>query len=124
VRLGYSHKCAWAIMRIFLLLLIVGITHAFQNLPMRGKLRPLSPFSEEVRTQIGITGGPPLWHKSHGQRALLNVHWGIPKLFRWLVDLYPIVLDSVGDGLTSDKASSVDNFYLDMNGNYPHLHTQ
>ena len=55
-------------------------------------------------------------HKSHRQRALLNQHYGIPKLFRWLVDLYPIVIDSVGDGLTSEKATQVDNFYLDMNG--------
>ena len=37
---------------------------------------------------------------------------GIPKLFRWLVDLYPVVQQSVGDGLST----SVDNFYLDMNG--------
>lgn len=101
-------------MRILILFLIAGWVVGFQNLPVRGKM-PLSPRLEEVRPK-GIIGGPPLWHKSHGQRALLNVHWGIPKLFRWLVDLYPIVLDSVGDGLTSDKASAVDNFYLDMNG--------
>ncbi len=94
-----------------ILLVIVALATGFQNLPLRGKLRPQSE-----GTQNSIIGGPPLWHKSHGQRALLNVHWGIPKLFRWLVDLYPIVLDSVGDGLTSDKASPVDNFYLDMNG--------
>lgn len=41
--------------------------------------------------------------------------YGIPKLFRWLVDLYPLIVESVGKGLT-DKAMSVDNFYLDMNG--------
>ena len=41
---------------------------------------------------------------------------GIPKLFRWLVDLYPIVLESVGEGLNSNQAVSIDNFYLDMNG--------
>eukprot|EP01038_Epipyxis_sp_PR26KG_P008756 gene8756-11830_t len=40
--------------------------------------------------------------------------YGIPKLFRWLVDLYPIVLESV-DNLHG-KSISVDNFYLDMNG--------
>jgi len=41
--------------------------------------------------------------------------YGIPKLFRWLIDLYPLVLESVGEGL-SNNAMSVDYFYLDMNG--------
>lgn len=48
------------------------------------------------------------------QRQETRLH-GIPKLFRWLVDLYPLVVESVGKGLT-EKALSVDNFYLDMNG--------
>ena len=39
----------------------------------------------------------------------------IPKLFRWLVDLYPVVLESVNEGFNS-KAMKIDNFYLDMNG--------
>lgn len=38
---------------------------------------------------------------------------GIPKLFRWLVDLYPLIVDSVKGN--SNKLD-VDNFYLDMNG--------
>ena len=42
--------------------------------------------------------------------------YGIPKLFRWLVDLYPVVIESVGEGLSSSDAMAVDNFYLDMNG--------
>lgn len=42
---------------------------------------------------------------------------GIPKLFRWLVDLYPTVTQSVGEGLSGRGNSMVvDNFYLDMNG--------
>lgn len=52
--------------------------------------------------------------KSHQFRKL-NEHNGIPKLFRWLVDLYPIVIESVGEGFNSN-AMTVDNFYLDMNG--------
>lgn len=52
--------------------------------------------------------------KSHQFRNL-NEHNGIPKLFRWLVDLYPIVIESVGEGFNSN-AMTVDNFYLDMNG--------
>jgi len=37
--------------------------------------------------------------------------FGIPKLFRWLVDLYPPVVDNVGQ-----DTLNVDNLYLDMNG--------
>ena len=54
--------------------------------------------------------------RTHEDRSKLNVHHGIPKLFRWLVDLYPIVLESVGEGLSGSNAMAVDNFYLDMNG--------
>ena len=42
--------------------------------------------------------------------------YGIPKLFRWLVDLYPLVIESVGEGLSQKEGVAVDNFYLDMNG--------
>ena len=53
----------------------------------------------------------------HDPKIRLNTKlYGIPKLFRWLVDLYPLVLGTVNDGLSSSKAMSVDNFYLDMNG--------
>ena len=41
--------------------------------------------------------------------------FGIPKLFRWLVDLYPTVLESVNNGFNNDNMK-IDNFYLDMNG--------
>lgn len=56
------------------------------------------------------------FEKKHRDRSELTVHHGIPKLFRWLVDLYPIVLESVGEGLSGSNAMAVDNFYLDMNG--------
>jgi 5'-3' exonuclease len=40
---------------------------------------------------------------------------GIPKMFRWLTDLYPDILNKeLEEGLSADL--SVDNFYLDMNG--------
>jgi 5'-3' exonuclease len=42
------------------------------------------------------------------------VLYGIPKLFRWLTDLYPSITQSVGEGLSGGMV--VDNFYLDMNG--------
>ena len=40
---------------------------------------------------------------------------GIPKLFRWLVDLYPSVQQRISESL-GPQAEQVDNFYLDMNG--------
>jgi hypothetical protein len=55
-------------------------------------------------------------HPSLQNKQNLLKHYGIPKLFRWLVDLYPIVLESVGEGMTGSNAMAVDNFYLDMNG--------
>ena len=48
-----------------------------------------------------------------------NTHrlYGIPKLFRWLVDLYPTITQSVDAGLLSgSNPMAIDNFYLDMNG--------
>lgn len=57
-----------------------------------------------------------LKERNHRDRSELTVLHGIPKLFRWLVDLYPIVLESVGEGLSGSNAMAVDNFYLDMNG--------
>ena len=40
---------------------------------------------------------------------------GIPKLFRWLIDLYPEVLNTVENGFSSES-TKIDKFYLDMNG--------
>lgn len=75
---------------------------AFRSLPRwSGPLAPLKPL---------VAPSNPL-----GIRSKDTALFGIPKLFRWLVDLYPLVLESVGDGL-SNNAMSVDNFYLDMNG--------
>ena len=43
---------------------------------------------------------------------------GIPKMFRWLTDLYPDILNKeLQEGLSTDL--DVDNFYLDMNGPSP-----
>ena len=67
-----------------------------------------------TRSIIGVPVPPS--YKTHQDRSQLNIHHGIPKLFRWLVDLYPIVLESVGEGLSGSNAMAVDNFYLDMNG--------
>jgi len=41
--------------------------------------------------------------------------FGIPKMFRWLTDQYPDIINNrLDEGLAEDIA--VDNFYLDMNG--------
>jgi 5'-3' exoribonuclease 1 len=40
---------------------------------------------------------------------------GIPKLFRWLLDLYPISVEGLEDQFHA-KRLQIDNFYLDMNG--------
>jgi 5'-3' exoribonuclease 1 len=55
------------------------------------------------------------WKYDELKRKNLLITYGIPKLFRWLVDLYPTVLESVGDGLQGSSIT-IDNFYLDMNG--------
>lgn len=40
---------------------------------------------------------------------------GIPKLFKWMLDLYPITVESLKDE-NHAKSMHIDNFYLDMNG--------
>ncbi|TFJ83504.1 hypothetical protein NSK_005197 [Nannochloropsis salina CCMP1776] len=77
-------------------------THAF-----------LSPASPSLRT-VGVNRGKasPL---SPSFRRQSVVVMGIPKLFRWLVDLYPAVQQRVGETLGTETAK-VENFYLDMNG--------
>ena len=41
--------------------------------------------------------------------------FGIPKMFRWLTDQYPNIINNrLTEGLSPD--TDVDNFYLDMNG--------
>ena len=58
------------------------------------------------RKQNGLSIPPP-----SSTTALL----GIPKMFRWLTDQYPDVLNrQLEQGLGDDLV--VDNFYLDMNG--------
>ena len=47
----------------------------------------------------------------------LTVLFGIPKMFRWLTDQYPDVLNrQVAEGQLTAQDLQVDNFYLDMNG--------
>lgn len=61
------------------------------------------------------THAPIQPHRYSADRSTKTRAYGIPKLFRWLIDLYPIVVESVGAGISSSDMK-VDNFYLDMNG--------
>lgn len=47
------------------------------------------------------------------RRGVLTM--GIPKLFRWLTDQYPVISQRLDQGLNSHTAP-IDNLYLDMNG--------
>ena len=52
------------------------------------------------------------------RRAERTVVQGIPKMFRWLTDQYPSIMERVSDGLPApnSKEAAIDNLYLDMNG--------
>ncbi|KAJ1461024.1 XRN 5'-3' exonuclease N-terminus-domain-containing protein [Pelagophyceae sp. CCMP2097] len=60
------------------------------------------------------TGGAP---RAAPLRQLPVAH-GIPKMFRWLTDQYPQIMERISDGLPADTdgEGGVDNLYLDMNG--------
>jgi XRN 5'-3' exonuclease N-terminus len=54
-------------------------------------------------------------HASRVSSYSCTTLYGIPKMFRWLTDLYPDILNKELEvGLASEL--EVDNFYLDMNG--------
>lgn len=50
--------------------------------------------------------------------ADVTIAYGIPKMFRWLTDQYPQIMERVSDALPGedDPSEWVDNLYLDMNG--------
>ena len=52
------------------------------------------------------------------RRAERTVVRGIPKMFRWLTDQYPSIMERISDGLPAqgERGAVVDNLYLDMNG--------
>ena len=82
---------------------IVGVANAFLN-------------ANQFQRSLNVPTATPLLpdYQNRLQERQMRLH-GIPKLFRWLVDLYPTITQSVGEGL-SKKSMVVDNFYLDMNG--------
>ncbi len=99
---------------IFLLIFSV-VTRAFlphSFLPKRVQRTIPSPFKTPNDDLLIPQISQSFLRRSQGQST--STLFGIPKLFRWLVDLYPIVVESVGD--VDQNSLQIDNFYLDMNG--------
>lgn len=102
--------------------LLVGEIYAYLPVRFSGRLintatthttGPNIGYNPNTATTSGrIIPQHPSTHRSPISTTSL---FGIPKLFRWLVDLYPLVVDSVGNGISSNSMK-IDNFYLDMNG--------
>ena len=62
---------------------------------------------EQRRSLLPIT--------SDDDKSSTTALFGIPKMFRWLTDQYPDIINNrLEEGLSQDV--EVDNFYLDMNG--------
>ena len=79
-----------------------------------------SPFTNSypVRTIDTSTGHNPRIDRKYYDDSTTTTStslFGIPKMFRWLTDQYPNIINSrLTEGLSPD--TNVDNFYLDMNG--------
>jgi len=70
------------------------------------------PFHRHQHNHISKSISPlsPCSASSHSSTAL----FGIPKMFRWLTDQYPNILNRrLG---SASSIPPIDNFYLDMNG--------
>ncbi|GAB5034709.1 dhm exonuclease [Nannochloropsis oceanica] len=90
----------------FVLLSLFTCTHAF----VRSSMPSLAAAGlRQGRQSLPSPFSTPSFHRDG------VVVMGIPKLFRWLVDLYPSVQQRVSETLGTETAK-VDNFYLDMNG--------
>jgi len=91
---------------IFIIITFITYGSSFQTNFISGNLRSQIAF-RNIQEQSTIA--------TSRRKAMSTRLYGIPKLFRWLVDLYPSVTQSVGEGIR-DGSMAVDNFYLDMNG--------
>lgn len=49
-------------------------------------------------------------------RQVCSQLYGIPKMFRWLIEQYPSINKKIEQGVMDDTNNQVDNLYLDMNG--------
>ena len=57
-------------------------------------------------------------HTAPHNRRQKVITEGIPKMFRWLTDQYPSIMERISDGLPEggSDGTQIDNLYLDMNG--------
>ena len=68
-----------------------------------------------INANIGIQQGQQQRSFFSSKNSMSTALFGIPKMFRWLTDQYPDIINNrLEEGLAEDI--SVDNFYLDMNG--------
>lgn len=84
-----------------------------QNFIISSAFAPVqtSPSLTSLQKNVLTPSAPTKFTGETSSTALL----GIPKMFRWLTDQYPNIINNrLEDGLSEDIA--VDNFYLDMNG--------
>jgi 5'-3' exoribonuclease 1 len=104
--------------------LTIAIAATLFSCPLGDAFSPLSVASPLIHQ---TSSSPVVWkhpHHHHGQSirscwsrstTSATTLFGIPKMFRWLTDQYPDIINNrLEEGLSDDIA--VDNFYLDMNG--------
>jgi XRN 5'-3' exonuclease N-terminus len=98
-------------------LVCVVITCLLESIDVEGFHQRLMRQAPSVPTW-GLTGGPKLQGRTDSSGISsysCTALYGIPKMFRWLTDLYPDILNKELEvGLAAEL--DVDNFYLDMNG--------
>jgi len=71
------------------------------------------PMNNHLQTRVQPS--PTFQPFDHGATTSNSALFGIPKMFRWLTDQYPDILNrQLEEGISQDL--EVDNFYLDMNG--------
>mmetsp|Transcript_55900 Transcript_55900/g.60522 ORF Transcript_55900/g.60522 Transcript_55900/m.60522 type:complete len:336 (+) Transcript_55900:133-1140(+) len=78
-------------------------------------LRSLSSLSLSPPPTYSVINNHVLKEKTEMMKSTTTSLFGIPKMFRWLTDQYPDIINNrLEEGLAENV--SVDNFYLDMNG--------
>ncbi len=75
------------------------------------RYKPCSLISQKT-LNFGVS--PILFPYLRPPQCRTSLH-GIPKLFKWLLDLYPISVEGLKDE-SHAQGMMIDNFYLDMNG--------
>lgn len=80
------------------------------------KLNHFTPFTSSLNPPFSPFSYVNIIENKKNSNKLFQLY-GIPKMFRWLIDLYPSILNTATQSLPKQTSPSiVDNFYLDMNG--------